>query len=406
MSTAPMKSPGPPRTLHLVERRSRLCRLAPVEVEYLLGHHRGQVELVPTTSRHVWQVTPAGVAGVLITPRRRIVITPKLPLQNLLFLAGADAIEPAGQDVSSPCDGATLVDFLAGQLAARMRQRAVAGLHRSYRQASTQGPYLMGTLDLAAQLRQGGARKDQLVSRHDDFTAELPHNQVPRRLAGLLLAGNLTGPAVRAALEQALAGFAEIGDGPLPGDLLAGLGAPGVPVEYRPLVEVCRLLAWSLAPGQSAGPTAAPALLVSLERLFERHVTGGVEEAFAGRAGFAVAAQPEHLLPGPAGVAVRPDVVVARDGRPVLVIDAKWKRLPRQGLIHEDLYQVLAYCTIVGARRGVLVYPGRRRTWDQTFEPAGVRVQVRALDVAGPLPGCLEARRRLGRALRRASGLG
>jgi 5-methylcytosine-specific restriction enzyme subunit McrC len=396
-----MTSPSPPPNLHLIERRSRLCRLAPVEVEYLLAQHRGHIDLVPTTRRHVWQVTPAGVAGVLTTPRRRIVIAPKLPLQNLLFLADPEVIQPAGPDAITPSDGAALVDFLAGQLAARMRQRAAAGLHRAYRQARTQGPYLMGALDLAAQLRQGAARKDLLVSRHDDFTAELPHNQVPRRLAGLLLAGNLTGPAVRPALEQALAGFAEISDGPLSGELLAGLDAPGVPGEYRPLVEVCRLLAWSLAPGPLAGSTPAPALLVSLERLFERHLTAGVVDAFAGRQGFAVRVQAEHVIPGPPAVTIRPDAVVDRDGEPALVIDAKWKRLPAEGLIHEDLYQVLAYCTIVGARRAVLVYPGRRRRWDQTFEPAGVRVQVRTLNVAGPLAECLQARRRLGRALAR-----
>jgi 5-methylcytosine-specific restriction enzyme subunit McrC len=393
-------------TLHLVERRRRRCRLAPDEVEHLLGHHRGHVELVPTTTRHVWQVTPAGVAGVLTTPRRRIVIAPKLPLQNLLFLADPEAIQTAGQDTTATADGSVLVDFLAGQLAARMRQRAAAGLHRAYRQASTQGPYLVGAIDLAAQLRQHAARKDQLVSRHDDLTAELPHNQVPRRLAAFLLAANLVGPLVRQALEQALAGFAEISDGPLSGDLLAGLDAAGVPAEYQPVVEVCRLLAWSLAPAAAAGPTPAPALLVSLERLFERHVTHGVEEAFSGRVDCAVRVQPEHLVAGRPDVTIRPDVVIERGERPEMVIDAKWKQIPRQRLINDDLYQMLAYCTILGARRAVLVYPGRRRTQDLTFEPAGVRVQVRTLDVAGPLAACLEARRRLGRALVRASASG
>ncbi len=282
-----------------------------------------------------------------------------------------------------------------------MRQCAAAGLHRAYRQASTQGPVLVGALDLPAQVRLAGGRKDQLVSRHDDLTAELPHNQVPRRLAALVLAGPLAGAGARSALEQALAGFAEVSDGPLSGELLAGLDAAGVPARYAPLVEVCKLLAWSLAPGLAAGPLAAPALLVSLERLFERHLTRGIVEAFADRPDCTVHVQPSFSLAGLPEVAVRPDVVVERAGAAALVVDAKWKRLPRPGIILDDLYQVLAYCTVVGARRAVLVYPGRRRAWRHTFEPAGLRVEVRTLDVAGPLPDCLEARRRLGRALRR-----
>ena len=56
---------------------------------------------------------------------------------------------------------------------------------------------------------------------------------------------------------------------------------------------------------------------------------------------------------------MRPDVTVYRDGRPTLVVDAKWKR-PAGAPSPADLYQMLAYCTALGVGRAVLVYPGRR----------------------------------------------
>ena len=75
------------RTLHLTERRPRLCRLAPAEIDFLLEHHRVAIEVLPTRRRHVYRLTPAGVAGVIVTPSSRIVVSSKVPLRNLfLFL--------------------------------------------------------------------------------------------------------------------------------------------------------------------------------------------------------------------------------------------------------------------------------------------------------------------------------
>src|SRR5581483_11404436 len=154
-------------------------------------HHRAHLDLAPGPSRHVWRLTPAGVAGVILTPRRRIVISPKIPVRNLLFLVD-DEGDP---DLVRPADDSGILDPLAERLARLMSERAAAGLHRDYREISHQGPYLIGQLDLAAQLRQPAGRKDQLHSRHDAFTADLPCNQVPRTLAWALAESPLLGPA-------------------------------------------------------------------------------------------------------------------------------------------------------------------------------------------------------------------
>jgi 5-methylcytosine-specific restriction enzyme subunit McrC len=371
----------PPATLHLRERRARLCKLAPDEVRHLLEHHRTHLDLAPTATPHAWRVTPAGVAGVILTPRRRILISPKIPLRNLLFL-GDDEPEP---DWVNPSDG--ILDPLAERLARLMCERAAAGLHRDYREAREQGPYLLGRLDLAAQLRQPAGRKDQLHSRHDAFTADLPCNQVPRVVARALAESPLLGAGARARLAQALAGFSHVAEAALTPDVLAELRSPRLPAAYRPLAELCLLLA----------AARAPALLVSLERWFEQYLTKTVEEAFLERPHQVSVQQIRHV--GAPGVTLRPDVTIDRDGAPSVVVDAKWKRLAASGPESDDLYQVLAYATLLGAGRAVLVYPGRRGGGEWTFEHTPVRVQARTLDVSGPAERCRASRLRLGREL-------
>jgi 5-methylcytosine-specific restriction enzyme subunit McrC len=167
-----------------------------------------------------------------------------------------------------------------------------------------------------------------------------------------------------------------------------------LPAEYRPLLDLCRLLADGLTPG----------FLLDMERVFERHVTRGVVEAFARSRRYTVSVQITHTVNRPVAeepdVTVRPDATIDRDGRPVLVVDAKWKRLPKS-LVTADLYQVLAYGTTLGAQGVALVYPGKKwRRWEYRFTHTALRLTVYTLGVGGTREACLRSAARLGRALK------
>src|SRR5262245_1947443 len=95
----------PRRPLLLTERTPRLCRLPPADVAYLLQQHRTRLELLPTGERHRYRVTPAGVAGVIVAPTRRLVISPKIPLRNLLYLLDPLAHLDTQPDRVAPADG-------------------------------------------------------------------------------------------------------------------------------------------------------------------------------------------------------------------------------------------------------------------------------------------------------------
>jgi 5-methylcytosine-specific restriction endonuclease McrBC regulatory subunit McrC len=398
-------------TLHLIERQARMCRLSPAEVEFLLAQHRSVIEVLPSAQRHVYRVTPSGVAGVIVTPRRRIVISSKVPLGNLLFLVDPLADLPGDRDrvqQQQQQSGSEVIDLLAGQLALRMSERAAAGLHRGYRETANVSGWLVGQLDMAAQLRQPPGRKDQIHSRQDEYTIDLPCNQVPRSVAGLLLAQGLLSPAVRARLAGALPAFAEVAFVPLAPEVLCRLQSERVPAEYVPLIDLCLLLAHCLGPTPAGGIVPAPAFLLPLERVFEQYLTRAVQDAFAAEDAARVLVQEswsasEPMIAGQPSIHIRPDVSIDCKGRVVLVVDAKWKRLPAEAVVTEDLYQMLAYGAVLGSPMAVLVYPGRRRrrVWEYAFEHSATRVQIRTLDVSGTAEQCAKARRRLGRDLRR-----
>jgi 5-methylcytosine-specific restriction enzyme subunit McrC len=394
------------RTLFLTERTPAEYHLAPADVEFLLTTHRPHLELLPTRCRHRYRLTPAGHVGVIFAPSVRLVIRPKVPVRNLFYLLDPAADFPVTDDSTTATPGTEALDFLAARLARLLAERSRAGLHRAYAERADSGPFLQGRLDVPAQLRDPAGRKDALHCRYEDFTVDVPCNQVGKATALLLVRSPLVAEGVRAGLRQALLGYEGVRPVPLGPDCFAAAAPDRLTEAYRPLLELCRLLADSLDPGAHAGADAGPAFLLDLERVFERYLTAGLVRAFAGRPGYGVAVGPLYHAspptPGRPDFTVRPDVTVSRRGSLALVVDAKWKRLPRTSLVTADAYQALAYCAALGVGRAALVYPGRRdRVRDYPLAGSPVRLRVHTLRVTGGRDECARSLARLGRALGR-----
>ncbi len=400
---------SPPRTVLLRERAPIECRLAPADVDFLLAEHATHVTLQPTGRRHRYRLTPGRHVGTIIGPSCRFVIRPKIPLANLFALLDPVAPLAVVDDQADTTPGAEALNFLAGRLVHLLAERSAAGLHRDYAERNQAGPFLQGRLDVASHLREPAARKDRLHCRFEDFTTDVPCNQVPRATADLVLQCPLLGRGVRAALRRALGAFADVTPTPLQPEsfstALPDAATPHSRIAYRPLLDVCRLLVEGLSPRDTAGPISFPAFLLDMEQVFEGYVTRAVEAAFAGKDRFTVTVQRGFIAnsptPGQPNLLMRPDLTIDRDGRPWLVVDAKWKDLETAALVPADVYQVLAYATALGIDRAVLVYPGRRsKTWDYPLARKPLHLAIHILRVFGSTAACDRSCRRLGRALR------
>ena len=345
------------------------------------------MEVLPTGGRDRFRLTALGCVGVLVTPMCRLLIRPKIPWVNVFAMLDPLAIVPTAADAITATTGTEALEFLAGLPAQRMTERVAAGLHRAYREQKEQGPTLHGRINLTSQLRESPGRKEQLHSQYEDWSVDGPGNRVVKAMAEADLSSPHPGSGVRVALRHALDGFAEVASVPLSPRLWQESEAQQLPADYRQLLDLCRLLADSLIPGDTAGPLAAPSFLLDMERLFERYVTRGIVEAFAQSRNHTVAGQMAHVVNRVVAdqpeLTMRPDVTIDRDGRTLLVVDAKWKHWTGAAET-ADLYQVLAYGTALGAEGVVLVYPGKRwRCQEHLFTHTPLRLLVCTLKVAG-----------------------
>jgi 5-methylcytosine-specific restriction enzyme subunit McrC len=381
------------RTVTLTERLSSDCRLTPADVDFLLAEHPTHIELTPTRQRGYYRLTPTGHVGTIVGPKCRFVILPKLPVGNLFHLLDPGSPLPALDDRTAAKGGPKLLDFLARRLATLMTERAAAGLHRAYAERSDAGPFLRGGLDLAAQLRATDGRKDRLHSRFEEFTPNVPCNQIPKATAARVLRSPLPSDGTRTVLQTALQAFTEVRPIALEPEVFAQALTDRLAEPYRPVLDLCRLLVEGLAAGRKSGPALTPAFLIDMEHVFERYVTQGVQDALAESLRDIVHLQPLHVanqpVVGQPDIYFRPDLTIERGGRPVLAVDAKWKALAGSPLVTADVYQMLAYCTALGIRRGILVYPGQRnRVWHYALARVPIHLEIRALRVTGSRAMC------------------
>jgi 5-methylcytosine-specific restriction enzyme subunit McrC len=272
-----------------------------------------------------------------------------------------------------------------------MKLRAGQGLVRAYVERTAVLPHLRGRLDLAAQLRQPIPRPDAIPCEIDELTDDIAINQLPRAIAEWLVNHPQIDNLARSELSDAIRGFDRVSSRPIAEILKSIEQWPAVPDGYETLHRLCVLLVPPSVDGAS--------FLINLERAFEDYVERGARRMSSG---IHVLSQPTFSAShhGDSVLTFRPDLLICRNGDPLAIIDAKWKRL--DGLPEPaDVHQVIAYAAVARAPWAVLAYPGRRLSI-RTYEFAGMprSVVVIRLGLDGPTEALAQGFDRLARILR------
>jgi 5-methylcytosine-specific restriction enzyme subunit McrC len=81
-------------------------------------------------------------------------------------------------------------------------------------------------------------------------------------------------------------------------------------------------------------------------------------------------------------IEMKPDLLCRRGESQAAVLDAKYKAERPEGFPNADLYQMLAYCTVLGLSEGHLIYAkGNEEGRTHTVQKAGITIHCRALDL-------------------------
>jgi 5-methylcytosine-specific restriction enzyme subunit McrC len=337
-----------------------------------------------------WTVGPSGKVGVARVGDVLVRVTPKVPIARLLFLLGYSVHGPAWQ--ASTVDLGDVPDLVAAVAYALWKQVSYAigqGLLPGYVTVEESSPVLRGRLLESAQLARHHGLPLPLEIRHDEFTVDIPENQILRTACERMLLVPRVSAETRVRLRRLLREFGDVAtirrSEPVPEWQPTRLNA-----RYHVALRLAELVLRATSVEHSAGNVAVNGFLLDMPQLFEDFVTIALREALEKEYGGRVVDQWRGHLDYAGRVDVRPDIVWMVGGTAAAVADAKYKSEKPSGYPNADLYQLLAYCTVLGLRVGHLVYAkGSEDPVRHIVQGTDVEIICHALDLDQPPDGVL-----------------
>ena len=331
-------------------------------------------------------VTTREYVGSLVVDDMRILIRPKISLENLFLLLEVGLPEQAWRkedfDYAVNHD---LVSSLVSFYARTVETTLARGLYRSYRERHEDLQTVRGRIDFGKQLSR--ARLPLPVAcRYGEFTADVTENRGLRAAVRIALRVPGVPVADRRRLMRELVAMEEVSDAPISGDDLQRVHYTRLNQHYQPAVGLARLLLDNLTLVDRRGATTAASFMVNMNDLFERFVTERLHRALQGR--LVVRSQASDYLDTGREISIRPDLRFRYPGSDpdAYVGDVKYKLTTDAQGRTTDYYQLLAYTTALKLPEGVLIYcrtDGDKPAGEITVRNAGKKLHVHAVDMTG-----------------------
>lgn len=347
-------------------------------------------------------LTSTSYVGVVRVREVELRVTPKVGIRRLLWLVGYGA-DPTGwrydEDTVELVDVGDLVAAMAVSFVQATERALHRGLLRSYRVMEEALPVLRGRLRETDQLRNRMGLAVPLEVRFDDYTPDIPENRVLLSAALRLTRLPDVPPRTLGAIHRLIALLGGDVSPLVPGDELPQTCVEHRNRHYQPALRLARLILTGRSLEQPIGSVLATGFFFDLNKVFEDWLGSALGQALRGREG-RLQAQWRGTLDVGHKVRIRPDLVWEVGRRPVAVLDAKYKLLQDSTQPNADLYQMLAYCTALGLKRGHLVYAaGAGAATEHVVRQTGTTLLAWPMHLDKPIPELMAEVRELAEAI-------
>lgn len=238
-------------------------------------------------------------------------------------------------------------EFFLEEVAIILRE----GLLKFYAQTQSEKRYLKGRLLLHKQLRLQALGKESFFTASSAYDYHHPFNAALYQALQVLRTFQLS-PKVHHLLWQTLNRFPVI-DTPLISNVFFDqLAFNWKSKRYEKALLLARMILANKTPDVRSGSHPSIAMLFDMNLLFEEYI---YQQLLRFAPAGAQLSHQENRLFWQKRV-IRPDIVI-RMGDKTIVVDTKWKLLPKGQPAMDDLRQMYVYNRYFEAQKGILLYP-------------------------------------------------
>lgn len=353
--------------------------LTAAEAEALSAAELAVISRTPGSTS--WDVAAGSKVGVVRVGDLQVTVRPKIPVHRLLFLVGYARRPMMWRDLPVDLDrDLDLPDALAQAFVYWAGRALEQGLLQGYRTVEDALPVLRGRVRVGEQISRRMGMALPLEVTYDDFTVDIAENQLLLAATCRLLAMPRVSAVSRHALRRLRLLLSDVS--PLArGAVVPRWISSRLNTRYQPALQLADLILAGNSFEQRIGDLRVTGFVFDMWKIFEDFVCVALREAMATYGG-RTRLQRSLYLDVAELVTMRPDFLWSgRDGRQV-VVDAKYKAQKPEGFPNADLYQLLAYCTVLGVGDGHLVYAkGNELPSSHAVVGSDVQIHCHTLDL-------------------------
>ena len=284
----------------------------------------------------------------------------------------------------------------AGMYLQEVRQLVKHGIKSSYIGVEDNLSFYKGKLLVNEHIKHNMTHQERFYVGYDEYQVNRPENRLVK--STLLKLHSITTSAENSkAIRQLLTSFEMVSPSTNYDKDFSQVVIDRNTKDYEMLMQWSRVFLKNKSFTTFSGTESARALMFPMEKVFEAYVAQNLKKAFS-KYHWDVSAQDRgHYLFNKLNgesyrkFALRPDLVVTRDDKSVVILDTKWKSLindrsKNYGISQADMYQMYAYSKKYATSEIWLLYPLNDAMQGQdniTFDSGdGVNVSLFFVDVA------------------------
>jgi len=320
--------------------------------------------------------------GVVNLPSgRRVEILPKVPIATLFSMLAIayDLPDAFRDDLAGYLSFADLFAFVVDYFVEMVQAHIDQGLYRSYIEFEDNLPSVRGRIIFAVDMQCNAILRQNTYCRFGELTWDIPENQIIRQVIHALSGWDFD-RSLHSRLHAADISLAEISDTHFSADVIDRFQYHRQNEVYIPTHHFCRLFLDGFSLSERSGEAQFRTFLIDMNELFERFVSQILLRFLA--KSLQVKMQKRDSLDIAGIIGIRPDIIITTQDRRAVIADCKYKRDPVPS--ESDCYQMLAYCTALSARQGILIYPQTEHSSPCTLSIrySPIRIQTCNIDLS------------------------
>lgn len=332
-----------------------------------------------------WTIAAGSNVGLVAGDGWALEVAPRLSIPRLMFLLSY-ALDPKGwrEDAIAVEQDTSLFAAIANGFASSALRAVNPAPLCGYRTTRESSISLRGRVLFGEQISRSKGLPIPIEAAFDEFTQDIPENQMLYGAALCLLSLPLIPTRTRGELEHLL--FTLDGVQPtLPSADVSRPVATRLNEHYSGALALSELILRGGSVRAEIGSIDFTSFVFDMNQVFEDFLAIALGDALEQHGGEVISQYSGETLDVERRIRLKPDLLWREksSGSWLGAIDAKYKRLESSAFPNADAYQMLAYCNAFGLSSGFLVYAKDETAHARAHNVrnSGVLIRVEAIDV-------------------------